>query len=113
MTGSSKRQNGSFNGLRLVALGCGALLFIALLKLPIGYYTLLRIAVTIGALLLLYHYWKRNGVDLWVILFGAVAILFNPIIPIYLGDRSLWLPFNLAGGLLFVIAAFRLPVLRT
>ncbi len=95
--------------LRTIAAICSALLFLALVRLPIGYYTFLRIAVTIGALLLLYHHWTRSGINAWVVLFGAVAILFNPLLPIYLGDRSLWLPFNLAGGVLFAIAAFRIP----
>jgi hypothetical protein len=95
--------------LRTIAIICAALLFLALIRLPIGYYTFLRIAVTIGALLLLHHHWKGRGINLWVVLFGAVAILFNPIAPIYLGDRSLWLPFNIAGGALFAVAAFRMP----
>lgn len=95
--------------LRTIAFICAALLFLALVRLPIGYYTFLRIAVTIGALLLLHHHWKRGGINAWVVLFGAVAILFNPIAPIYLGDRALWLPFNLAGGVLFAVAAIAMP----
>lgn len=95
--------------LRAIALICTALLFLALLRLPIGYYTFLRITVTIGALLLLHQHWLRSGINVWVILFGAVAILFNPILPIYLGDRSLWVPFNIAGGALFALAALLLP----
>ncbi len=102
---SVKNLNSAVTPLRAVALLCAALLFLALVRLPIGYYTFLRIAVTIGALLLLHHHWKRGGTNAWVVLFGAVAILFNPILPIYLGDRSLWLPFNLAGGVLFIVAA--------
>jgi hypothetical protein len=95
--------------LRSISFICAALLFLALVRLPIGYYTFLRIAVTIGALLLLHHHWTRNGINVWVVLFGAVAILFNPVLPIYLGDRSLWLPFNIAGGVLFVVAGFAMP----
>ncbi|MBK6774557.1 MAG: hypothetical protein IPG74_01475 [Flavobacteriales bacterium] len=110
---SVKNLNSAVTPLRAVALLCAALLFLALVRLPIGYYTFLRIAVTIGALLLLYHHWTRSGINAWVVLFGAVAILFNPLLPIYLGDRSLWLPFNLTGGVLFMVAAFRMPAPHT
>ncbi len=93
--------------LRTISFVCAALLFLALAQLPIGYYTFLRISVTIGALLLLHHHWTRSGINVWVILFGATAILFNPIAPIYLGDRSLWVPFNVASGVLFILDALR------
>lgn len=95
--------------IRAIALTCAALLFLALVRLPIGYYTFLRISVTIGALLLLYQNWQGSGMNVWVILFGAVAILFNPIFPIYLGDRTLWVPLNIAGGALFAVAALLMP----
>lgn len=93
----------------MIAFLCAALLFLALAKLPIGYYTFLRITITIGALLLIHHHWNDSGMNVWVVLFALVAILFNPVVPIYLGDRSLWMPFNLAGGVLFAVAALRLP----
>ena len=94
--------------LSTIALICAALMFLALLPFPIGYYTFLRIAVTVGALLVMHHYWKVCGINIWMVLFGMLAILFNPLAPVYLGDRSLWVPFNMAGGVLFIVAALHI-----
>jgi hypothetical protein len=85
---------------------CAVMLFIAYFKLPIGYYTILRIAVTIGAgFICYYEYQKGPGVTM--ILFGAIAVVFNPIIPVYLGGRSVWRPIDIASGLAFAVYAIK------
>jgi hypothetical protein len=85
---------------------CATMLFIAYFKLPIGYYTILRIAVTIGAGFICYsEYQKGSGVKM--ILFGAIAVIFNPIIPVYLGGRSVWRPVDIAAGLAFAWYALK------
>lgn len=81
---------------------CAGLLFIGLIDLPIGYYTLLRIVVTIGAVAVVVTE-LENGLNFWVIIFGLIAILFNPIIPIYLNDKSAWMPIDIIGGIIFII----------
>lgn len=93
--------------LRVIGGICAALLFLALLRLPIGYYTFLRLAVTTGALAFAYAHANREGSRLWVVAFGAIALLFNPIWPIYLRDKALWAPLDILGGLLFLVAAVR------
>jgi len=56
---------------------CAVLLLLGVANVPIGYYTFLRIVVTIGAVLaVIFEY--RNGINIWVIAFGLIAILFNP-----------------------------------
>jgi hypothetical protein len=67
--------------MKIVLLICAGLLFLALLSLPIGYYTFLRITVTIGAILVIASE-LREGINVWVILFGLIAVLFNPIAPV-------------------------------
>ena len=84
---------------------CAALLFAAVFKLPIGYYTFLRIAITLGALLIVFTEYKKQ-VTFWVIIFGLIVILFNPIIPIYLYKKSLWFPIDIIVGILFLVNAF-------
>ena len=64
---------------------CSGLMFIGLMDLPIGYYTFLRIVVTIGSVAVVLTE-LENGLNFWVITFGIIAILFNPFIPIYLND---------------------------
>lgn len=66
-----------------------ALLFIGLADLPIGYYTFLRIIVTIGAISVVLGEYE-NKITPWVLIFGLIGILFNPIIPVYLHDKEVW-----------------------
>ena len=86
---------------------CAGLLFLGLVDLPIGYYTLLRIIVTIGAVATVVSEFE-NGINFWVIIFGIIAILFNPLIPIYLNDKSAWMPIDIIASILFIIKSFTL-----
>lgn len=76
--------------MRLLLIVCAAALFIALANLPIGYFTFLRILVTIGAVAVIIIE-MENGLTGWVIAFGVVAIFFNPLFPIYLNGKSSWI----------------------
>lgn len=80
-----------------------ALLLIGLADLPGGYYTLLRIVVSItGAIVCAAEYKAKEKVNLWVILYAALVILFNPIIPIYLYDKDIWIPIDIISQYLFL-----------
>ena len=91
--------------MKAFSIVCTVLLFAAVFKLPIGYFTFLRIVITLGALLIVFNEYK-NQATFWVILFGLVAILFNPVIPIYLYKKSLWFPIDIVVGVLFLVKAF-------
>ena len=87
----------------LTRLIAALLLFIAVFHLPYGYYTFMKIAVTCIALYNAYE--SRNDVQkLWLIFFIAAAIVFNPLIPIYLGHRSIWMSIDILFALLFLIS---------
>lgn len=62
-----------------------ALLALALAPMPIGYYRLLRIAVC--GLSVLSAVKTRSAAWRWI--WAAVALVFNPLFPLYLG-RDLW-----------------------
>ena len=83
------------------------LLFLAIIDLPIGYYTFLRILVTIGAIGIIIKD-IENGINFWIIIFGIIIILFNPLIPIYLNDKSAWIPIDIITAVLFLIKSFTL-----
>lgn len=91
--------------MRALLLICAGLLLFALFNLPIGYYTFLRIVVTIGAIAVVIKEFD-NGLGFWVIAFGLIAILFNPIIPVYLHDKEVWMPIDIISALLFLIKSF-------
>jgi hypothetical protein len=37
-----------------------------------------------------------------MILFGITVLIFNPIIPIYLMNKNIWIPIDLICGILFI-----------
>ncbi len=93
--------------MKTLLLICAGLLFIGLIDLPIGYYTLLRIVVTIGSVAVVVTEYEE-GLNFGVITFGLIAILFNPLIPIYLNDKSAWMPIDIIGGIIFIIKSYTL-----
>jgi hypothetical protein len=88
----------------LLALFC----FIGILSLPIGYFTFLRITTTLGSVLAIVLLYKRQN---WIFLsvFVFLAFLFNPIVPIYLIKKGLWLPLDILAGAAFLFIAFFSP----
>jgi hypothetical protein len=91
--------------MKILLLISAVLLFLGIADLPIGYYTFLRIMVTIGSLVVVVTE-MQNGINFWVIAFAILAILFNPIIPIYLNSESAWMPIDIISGILFLIKSF-------
>lgn len=92
--------------MKLISIICAALLVIACFQLPIGYYTFLRIAITIGAILVILNQIKRD-VNFLGITFIMIIILFNPILPIYLYNKNIWIPIDAIAAGLFLLAAFK------
>lgn len=79
-------------------------LLIGLADLPIGYYTFLRIIVFIASFLLsLKTYNDKNKLSCWTILFAITAILFNPLIPVYLNDKEIWSILDVIVAVIFII----------
>lgn len=91
--------------MKTIAIVAAVLLFIAVLNLPIGYYSLMRIGVTIASILIISKEIEK-GINTWIILFGIITILFNPILPIYLGSKSLWIPIDTISGVMFLAYFF-------
>jgi len=76
----------------------------ALLPLPYGFYNVLRLVVCFFAVLAAYDLTKRTrpksgNLLLWAMV--GLALLFNPVVPITLGERLLWAPFNIAAAAAF------------
>ena len=84
---------------------CALCCFIGIFMLPIEYYTFLRILVSIGALLVLYNTpsFKQHYFS---IIFLVILILFNPVFPIYLYRKSIWIPIDTITGILFLLINF-------
>lgn len=88
------------------AIIAAAMLLLALAPWPYGYYQLLRFVVCGVSVYIasMAYQWQR----FWATyLFGFIALLFNPLIPIHL-TREIWQPIDVICALLFVIVAMLL-----
>ena len=75
-------------------------LAIGVLPMPYGYYTLLRLVVCGCSLYFAYNLYETKDIAFaWV--FGFFVVLYNPIIPIYLYDKQIWIVVNIITGLVF------------
>ncbi len=84
------------------SLICAALLLLGIFNLPIIFYTVLRVVVMTGAFAVIINR-SRNKEYLWCIAFAIIAMLFNPIIPLYLYQSSKWFLFDALIAILFLI----------
>ncbi|PZU86524.1 MAG: hypothetical protein DI529_08455 [Chryseobacterium sp.] len=84
---------------------CAICCFIGIFKLPIEYYTFLRILISVGALIILYNTLSSKQLY-FSIIFLIILILFNPVFPIYLYRKNLWIPIDIITGILFLLITF-------
>ena len=80
-----------------------AMLLGALLPWPYGYYQLLRLVVCGASVYVAFmaYQWQKI-LSTWM--FGFIAILFNPLIPIHL-SREIWQTIDVICGLIFIAGA--------
>ena len=86
-----------------------AIIAIGMLRMPYGYYTLLRIVVFVAVLreLWLTYRAKRYASPLsWV--FVGLTILYNPIFPVHLRDKEIWTMINIATWVVLAWAVIQL-----
>ena len=83
------------------------LFFICVANMPYGYYQLVRFTALVGFAILAY-YANESGNKIEVIIFIALAILFQPIVKIALG-RNLWNIIDVIVGVALLLS-FLLPL---
>jgi len=74
--------------MKYLSLICAGLLLLGVANLPYQYYTVLKIVVSIGALWMVIEDYKNRANLLWILIFGAIAVYFNPIIPFDFGTKE-------------------------
>jgi len=84
---------------------CALCCFVAVLPLPISYYTFLRVIVFIASGIAVYHFGKQKEYHS-IIIFGVILVLFNPIIPVHFYLKSIWIPIDIVTGILFLLLIF-------
>jgi len=78
------------------------MLFGAIAEWPYGYYILLRWITCITSILVTFKAFEKNN-DWAKVVFIVIAILFNPLVPIYL-SRSTWIPIDIITAIFFIFA---------
>lgn len=81
------------------------LLVLALAPLPYGFYTFIRLTSTLAFAALCYLAFKdREPLLGWA--FGFMALVFNPLFPLYL-SRPLWIAIDLTAAIAIALAGRR------
>lgn len=88
-----------------ICIICGILLLLATPSWwPYGFYTLLRWFICSVSVYVAYIFYKSKLTS-WTFIFGAIAILFNPIFPVYM-NKSSWVVIDFISSILFFISAY-------
>jgi hypothetical protein len=74
-----------------------AMLLAAPVRWPYVYYRLLRWVVFVCCAIISYRLYERRDFTIWFVGLVALAVFFNPIVPIHL-TRAIWMPINIAGA---------------
>jgi len=85
------------------------LLIIApLISFPYGFYTLLRLIVSItSGFIIYYSYNGSRGINEISIVFALILILYNPVVPVYL-TREIWMPINFITSGIYIYGYFKI-----
>lgn len=89
---------------KLIKITLAILFFLCLAKMPYGYYQFVRFAGLIGFTILAYQANQQNK-QAEIIVFGALALLFQPFFKIALG-RELWNIVDVIVGTGLIISIF-------
>jgi len=76
------------------------MLFGAIAEWPYGYYTILRWITCRTSILVVLQAFEKN-INWAKVIFIIIAILFNPLVPIYL-SRSTWIPLDIITAIFFI-----------
>lgn len=92
---------------RTLALAAAAAALLALFGWPYGYYQLLRFGVCAVAVYgaVLAHRSENAG---WTWALGALAVLFNPVVPVFF-DRGVWAVLDVLAAVVLVLSVRVLP----
>lgn len=88
--------------MKYISILLAILLFIAAANMPPGYYRFLRLAICVGGIFVLVTDYKK-GMLFYQLLIVVLVIVFNPILPVYLYKKSIWMPIDIAGALVFLL----------
>lgn len=89
---------------RFIKIVLALLFFLCLADFPYGYYQFVRFAATVGFGILAYLAYEK-GLKTEVVIYIVLAILFQPLLKIYLG-RALWNIVDVLIGIGLIVSIF-------
>jgi hypothetical protein len=92
---------------KIIKVVLAILFFLCLLDMPYGFYQAVRFAGLIGFTILAYQE-NQQGRQTEMIIYGGLALLFQPIFKIALG-RQMWNIIDVVVGLGLIISIFLKP----
>ncbi|MCX7878512.1 MAG: hypothetical protein N2510_07725 [Ignavibacteria bacterium] len=92
---------------RVIKIILAILLFVCLLDMPYGYYQFVRFAGLVGFVILAFRA-NQQGRQIEMIVYGALALLFQPFFKIALG-RQIWNMVDIIVGLGLIISLWVKP----
>lgn len=91
--------------MKYIKLILSALFLLCLANMPYGFYNLVRFVAMIAFAVYAYFYYEKNNSKL-AIAFLSLAVLFQPLLPIYLG-RTLWNIVDVIVAIFLVVLYFK------
>ena len=92
---------------RAIKIVLAVLFFLCLADMPYGFYQFVRFAALIGFSVLAYQANQQGG-QVEMIIFGALALLFQPLFKIALG-REMWNLVDISVGIGLLVSIFTKP----
>ena len=97
--------------MKWLGVASGALLLLAIpTGWPYNLYILLRWAICISASVVAYGFYK-SSLQGWALVFVAIGLLFNPLIPVYLAKSS-WVLIDFISAIVFFLSAYSVKTKR-
>ena len=92
---------------KLIKITLAILFFLCLLKMPYGFYQLVRFAALVGFAILAYMA-NQNNKQTEMIVYVVLALLFQPFVKIALG-RQIWNILDVVVGIALIVSIFQKP----
>lgn len=84
------------------------LLLVTFINFPYGFYTFLRLVVSISSGFIIYlNYKEEKKITVSIIIFTIICLLFNPIIQVHL-TKSQWVPIDIITSIIFIYSYFKI-----
>lgn len=80
--------------MRALVLVSTLAVLLAMLDMPWSYYRLLRVVLCLTGVVGFVAA-RRAGLEPWMWFHGVAAVLYNPVLPVELGEKALWTVLNL------------------